>query len=549
VKRSSWCVLVVAAALAGPRAASAQSVTGAVHDGNTAAPIPGVLVSVIDDAGVRVRAVLSDGAGRFTIELGRFGRFRVRAERIGLGTVTSRTFELFSFAPHFERILMTDRAIEIAGLVVDTRVQACRLDPSEAVRIQRWWRDVRTALDVSSVVQRQGLALAQVERFEREWNEELDEIIRADSRREMILSSRPFVSEDAAFLAQGGYVQGPLQGQRDYFAPDADVLLSDVFLASHCFSIRDHGDDGPLLGLSFEPSVESEVPDITGTLWVDTTSAELRSLDFRYANTDDVPANASGGHLSFRYLPSGAWVVSEWFIRMPNLARRRRRSPVEVVGYTDVGGRITRVETEASAADDGTTFGALRGVVSDSIRGGGLEGAMVVVLGTRYRTSTDASGAFSLEAVPAGRHAVTFFHSDLEAWGLGLPYAEVVVEEDSTSTVALAVPSFRQAARALCLGSGGAAQTVFVGYLAGPDGRSLANTPLQITWRRDVGRAADIVQDVRARTDSDGRFVTCVLPGGAIARVRAQVGERWLEGEEVSVPLERITYVELSVVR
>lgn len=531
-----------------PATAFAQSVTGAAFDAETSAPLAGVLVSLVGADGERVGAVLTDEAGRFGFEVERFGRYRLRAERIGLQVTTSETFDLFSTRPHFERILMGDRAIEIAGLVVDARIKQCRLDREEGAQIQRWWQEVRTALDVSSVVQESGLAQFEVERFERRWGPDLKRVMRSDARSEVSLSDRPFVSADAEFLVEGGFVQGKLNAQREYYAPDADVLLSGVFLAGHCFSIVEHDDDA-LVGLSFEPTRDRDVPDITGTLWVDTTTAELQSLDFRYANLEELPENESGGYVGFEYLPSGAWIVRDWYIRMPRLgiSGSRNRGRLVLVGYVDVGGRVSPISTTSVDMDRLGAVGSIRGFVYDSIRGGGLAGASVAVLGTRFQALTDSEGGFLLPRVPVGEHRVTFFHDDPAAWGLGGAFRTVEVEEGDTSQVTLALPEFKEAARIVCLGGGVDARTVLVGDLVGANEQGLANVPLEIAWDvRGVGADATTVVH-ETRTGSDGRFLECTLPAGVTATVRALIDDVWVDGFEVELPPYDIVYRRMMV--
>lgn len=538
--------LVVSALLlwvGGATHVAAQTVMGSVLDVNTSAPLPGVMVSLLDRDGQRVKAVLSDETGRFVMAVDDFGDYSIRAERIGLRTTTSGVFRLFSTAAHEERVYMNDRAVEIAGLVVDSRVQQCRLDRDRAVQLQRWWLEVRTALDVSSVVQGQGLAHFEVERFEREWDRDLETVIATASRTETTLSNRPFVSADADFLAQGGFVQGELMGQREYYAPDADVLLSSVFLSRHCFSLSDHEDEN-LIGLTFEPTEENEVPEIVGTLWVDTTSAELKSLDFGYVNVEGLPANESGGAVSFEYLPSGAWIVRDWYIRMPRLAIRPGlpRDDLVLLGYVDVGGEVSPLATSPLSMDRLGASGAVRGTVFDSIRGRALAGATVSVLGTRYRVRTAMDGSFVLPAVPVGEHRVTFSHDEASDWQLGSPLAQVTVTEGDTAAVELALPGFRQAARVLCLGSGQEAQAVLLGILTDRSGDGIGNAGLEFAWeeKRPNGQTYEMTHE--ARTGSDGRFVVCTIPPEVVVRVATHTGDRWLEAFEVTLPTQDIVF-------
>jgi len=524
--------------------ASAQTVTGSVLDASTSTPLSGVLVSLLNRDGERVKAVLSDEAGRFVMAAGAFGDYTLRAERIGLRTTTSGTFRLFSTTAHDERIYMGDRAVEIAGLVVDTRVQQCRLDRDRAVQLQRWWREVRTALDVSSVVQGAGLATFEVERFEREWDANLSSIISTESHNETTMSNRPFVSADANFLAEGGFVQGELMGQREYYAPDADVLLSGIFLSQHCFSLSEHDDDD-LIGLTFEPTEDNRTPEIVGTLWVDTTTAELKSLDFRYVNVSGLPKNESGGAVTFEYLPSGAWIVRDWYIRMPRLGLRPRlpdRDDIVLLGYVDVGGDVSALATSEVSMDPLGRSGSIRGVVFDSIRGRGLAGASVSVMGTRYRVRTRADGSFSIPAVPIGEHRVTFSHEDATEWQLGAPLARVTVTEGETASVELALPGFRSAARILCLGSGREAESVLLGILTDPSGEGVGSAHLDFEWeeKRANGQTYEMTQEVL--TGSDGRFVVCTIPAEVAVRASVRDGNRRVDAFQVTLPTHDIVF-------
>lgn len=541
-------IVVVSAALVAmctlPRDVRAQGISGTVRDALTSDALPGVLISVLDVDGERVRGVLSDAAGRFVVEVP-MGRYQLRAERIGLRTETTEPFDLNTLRMRFELIEMAPRAVRIDGLVVDSRVRSCRIDPEAAVRIQRWWLEIKTALDASSILQREQFAHFQVEKFEREWGADLRRIVTENRRVEVSLSSRPFASAGAEFLADGGFVQGDI-----FYAPDADVLLSDIFLSQHCFSLVVDDERDHQLGLRFEPTRARAVTDITGTLWVDTTTAELQNLDFRYANLDGAIENESGGLVAFEYLPSGAWIVSEWYIRMPKVGLRREggRQEFFLLGYIDVGGEVAPLPDLATDVMGGA-MGAIRGVVFDSIRGGGLAGATVTVLGTGIQATTDVVGEFILINVPVGRHKVTFFHTDTDAWGLGSSFVEVDVKELLTSDARMAIPGFRQAARSLCLGRGADAQTVIVGHMLGREREGLANVPIELSWQRQFDVDSTLAQTILARTGPDGRFVVCTVPGEMRLKVRAEVNGRWIDAFEVVVPVHQITYREVWFTR
>ncbi|CAN5331760.1 hypothetical protein BH20GEM2_BH20GEM2_18930 [soil metagenome] len=150
-------------------------------------------------------------------------------------------------------------------------------------------------------------------------------------RRKNELATLPFASLPAAELAAGGYVQAGPEGTY-YYAPDADVLLSDTFLDGHCFRVeRGEGTERGLIGLAFEPVEPRGQPargrtEIEGVLWLDRASAELRSLEYRYRDVPhDVPTDRLGGRVEFDRLPDGSWIVRRWWVRMPIVETRRDR--------------------------------------------------------------------------------------------------------------------------------------------------------------------------------------------------------------------------------
>jgi hypothetical protein len=73
---------------------------------------------------------------------------------------------------------------------------------------------------------------------------------------------------------------------------------------------------------------EARLPDISGVLWLDPVTSELRDLEYAYENLEmDVPSDALGGEVRFARLPSGAWIVRRWSIRTPIFGWREIRRP------------------------------------------------------------------------------------------------------------------------------------------------------------------------------------------------------------------------------
>jgi hypothetical protein len=526
----------------GPGAASGQAIEGTVRHQQTGDPLPGVLVSVLSVDGGRLRAVLTDDSGRFALDVPA-GSYTLRAERIGLRTSTTEAFELRAGEPREEQIEMSDRAVEIAGLVVDSRLRACRLDAEGATRIQRWWSEVSTALNVRRALRNEQLGPFLVERFQREWNLDVDEVIASSRSVAVSRSNRPFVSVAEERLAEDGFVVGAADIGRTFFAPDAEVLLSDVFLSQHCFSLVEDGGRDRQIGLRFEPLEDRDVTDIAGTFWVDTVTAELRDMDFGYTNLEGPEAEAAGGRVAFRYLASGAWIVSDWHIRMPKIGARAGSSRLRTVGYVDAGGVVIPLSSPAPTE----ALGRIRGIVADSLRGGVLPGAIVTILGTSRQTTTAEDGSFWFFDVPEGTHYVSFAHRDLTRWGLDPGYVRLEVREGETASADLAVPSFEQAALALCLGAGVDAEALVVGRLVGTYRVTFPDRGVLLSYGSTARRGGAEQERLAFRTDSSGRFVACSIPAGEMVTVSVDLGNRWSEVADFFARDGELTYREIRI--
>src|SRR2546422_11587384 len=73
----------------------------------------------------------------------------------------------------------------------------------------------------------------------------------------------------------------------------------------------------------FTPARGRTLPDIAGTIWVDGKTAQLHHLDYTYTRLpQELVAPRAGGHIEFLRVPSGAWIVRDWVIRMRSEERR-----------------------------------------------------------------------------------------------------------------------------------------------------------------------------------------------------------------------------------
>ncbi len=438
-----------------PRILHAQTVAGTVTEAG-GGPVAGALVSLRDGAGGQRAATLTGADGDFTLRAPRPGEYRLRAERAGYATVTTAPLSLAEGVSRTADLELSPAALALEAVTVTAGDRGCVRDPRTGPRTAALWEEARKSLESARLAQeRQGQEYA-VRRFVRELEPGAGLVRRARSDTVVEARVTPFASLPAEELARDGYVRSARDGNV-FYAPDADVLLSDVFLDGHCFRLQPGGDDQPgLLGLMFEPVRGRTLPDVRGILWLETATAELRYLDYAYTGLPEDPEGRSwGGRVELGRLPTGELIVKRWSLRMPVIGRRSASSSGSLladvaptlVGITEVGGEVLYARTVVGEVELAAPGAALLGTVFDSTRAAPLAGAAVTLRGTAYAARTDSAGVFRLFNVPEGRYVVEFSHprADSLRW---LPAAgEVTLAPGTEAAVHLFLPA-RAAPRA-----------------------------------------------------------------------------------------------------
>lgn len=298
---------------------AAQTVVGRVVEEGTLRPLEGAFVVLEDEAGRRHRGVLSDAEGWFALRAAEPGRFRLVAELIGYAGVRTEALDLDAGQTVERALTVRVEAVSLDGIQVETGAR-CRPRPGSGPGTARLWDEARKALEVARWSDSERMLRFSVVEFRRELDATTLGVISESERVRHGFSDRsPYRSIPAAELEAGGYIQESEGGERDYYAPDARVLLSDSFLATHCFRVEADRADPGLVGLGFEPVPERRLPDIRGALWLDRGTGELKRLEFHYVNAPpplgDWPQ--VGGRVEFERLATGVWIVRRWRIRMP----------------------------------------------------------------------------------------------------------------------------------------------------------------------------------------------------------------------------------------
>src|SRR5581483_10901947 len=113
----------------------------------------------------------------------------------------------------------------------------CLVRPTEGVAVAQLWNEARKALsatELTRLAQTAARARRDPHRFTvrfRKFSRDLEAHSLAPMREDGFEveadAITPFVAADPELLARDGYVVGPLEGMRTYYAPDASILLSD----------------------------------------------------------------------------------------------------------------------------------------------------------------------------------------------------------------------------------------------------------------------------------------------------------------------------------
>ena len=344
--RSSFLLAVAAPPLA------SQSVVGQVVEAGTGAPVGEGFAVLLDADGREVARALTSADGRFLLSAPGPGTFRLRSERIGYAAFVSAPVTLERDQRLVHQLAIEAVGVDLAPVVVTGR-SGCRSRPDREQATAAVWDEVRKALAAAAWIESQRDYRYRAVRHRRDWDLGGRQPFWEASDTLQGMGQTAFRSVPAPQLAAQGYIVRDVDSIA-YYGLDAAVLQDSTFLASHCFwVVRRRFEEAQQIGLSFEPEPRSLLADVRGVLWLDERSAELRTLEYRYTRVpDDVSDARIGGTVDFLRLPSGAWIVHRWQIRMPRLARQmyhpligRSENRTVLQGFRERGGEVLEIRT------------------------------------------------------------------------------------------------------------------------------------------------------------------------------------------------------------
>ncbi|HEX7979624.1 MAG TPA: carboxypeptidase-like regulatory domain-containing protein [Gemmatimonadaceae bacterium] len=529
-RRSAMCIAMLIGAIAPAASLSAQETLGTVRDSASHQPISAAVVLLVDSSGVVLARRATDASGEFRFP-GTPGARQLRVLRLGFQPLVRPLSNAESRAAL--DIFLATTPVHLAPVRTTARA-ACpaRDDRAAAFAVLE---QVRAALLATVIAAADNRATMTRLLFDRRLDGNGDRIASQSVRVKVaVTDQKPFGAARSAseFVREGFRMES--DGGYTFFAPDAETLLSDDFASGYCFSLMRPDRSRPRqLGLGFEPAARgSGRIDVSGALWVDTTTRALHDLEFHYLGLErDVDALRPGGRISFRQLPNGITLIDRWALRLVSGRRFTGAGSLtgtgEIVGRAssrltvrEVGGELAQAEWPSGEVWK-APLGTLR--LRAFARGGEpAPGTRIELLDTDYQATTDSTGSVVLESLLPGPYAVAVGDPKLSQLSTPLNTSlTFVAERDSTVVAKLGVETAEDLVRRRCAQDGPLTGGGWIlGRVMTRDGKAVDGAH----WLIRDGAGSTLVQG--GRVGGDGLFHWCRLPFDTRVEIEGWQGDR-----------------------
>ncbi len=320
-----------------PQVLVAQVIRGHTTDSVTHRGISGALVELRDSAGTILQQA-------FTGPVGEFGFLATAGQRYWL------TMAAIGYARH-ARVLVPDSrmadtaiAILLAPAVVTlpeldalAGKSACGASHLNAETFGGLLDGARTSLQLmDATLKSHQLAFQTRTVHSVVLGHSRDSVVHADTSSDR-LEEWPIRSVSLDSLKRWGF-QRPMTAREGtgliWYGPDLEVLFSDWFLDTHCFTLDRKRTTGDTVSIRFAPAGHARNVDLMGELVIDRSTLTLVRLTYAHLHIPDgVPDGAAGGEMAFAEISPGLWVPVEWSIWAPITRTVRQISQPTIMVY------------------------------------------------------------------------------------------------------------------------------------------------------------------------------------------------------------------------
>jgi hypothetical protein len=505
-------------ALLVPVGARSQTLRGVTVDAS-GQPVPGVVVMLLDSASQVAARGITTGGGDFRLTAARAGTYRLRTLRIGFRPTLSEPRLLPAGSEISSRVVLSSIPVALDA-VRTTSESVCRAFADSAAATFAVWEQIHAALTAADLAANGRTIVATTLSYERMLENlpvrGVEHVLKQNARVSTGYVARPWREVPIDSLHRAGYVVPERDDVTAYYAPGLGVLLSNRFIEDHCFRLTTDRATPALLGIAFEPSPErKKIAEVRGTLWVDRASAELRRLEFKYANVAQEDEEYAGGRIEFQRANDGTWLIGRWSIRMPVFDQSKtdraefRRSP-RVAAIQVTGGELAVARRGSDTLWTRPPF-AVAGTIRDSASGAPLPTSRISLIGTSVSATADADGRFALRGVLPGEYTAEVETRSLDS--VNTVHRAPVMILDSVTQIELRAPTGAQFVAALCgsKSSRGANTGVIIGTARAEGVSSLTGLRIAAEWSVDAKDPSRGLH-TEVRGASDGSYRICDVP-------------------------------------
>jgi hypothetical protein len=324
----------------------AQAVRGRVVDGIQHTPIAGALVELHDADGV-VLQMFTSASGGFVFAVTPSRRYQVRVAAIGYARHTMIDVPAATETVSVSDIVLTPIAVSLPELHAMAGKRACGKSEITPETFGGLLDGAQTALQVMHATLQSSQVAFEVQLIHTITTRRArDSSMSADTNSASV-HQWPVRSLSADSLQLVGFARNgtPAEGGGEFFyGPDLEVLFSDWFLESHCFTLDKKLTRGDTVVIRFDPAGKSKHVDVSGQLVLDRSTLTLQRLTYAHRYLPEgIPEGAAGGAMRFAQLSAGFWVPADWSIWAPIIRATRvisRPMPIYMQGR---GGRPVMV--------------------------------------------------------------------------------------------------------------------------------------------------------------------------------------------------------------
>lgn len=170
------------------------------------------------------------------------------------------------------------------------------------------------------------------------------------------------------------------------------------------------------------------------------------------------------------------------------------------------------------------------GVVVDSVNGGFLRNASILLEPTARSTESDSTGRFKFDSLPPGTYQLGVFHPVLDALDVSIATKQFQTAADSATVVIIAVPSPATIVKSHCADKRtGAGSSAILGHVSDPETlQPVAGAEVSLGWTEiEISRSAGLRNTphvVFDTTDTNGAYRLCGLPSSLEANLKVRRG-------------------------